>query len=118
MIEDRFTERGLPRSYLRAALLMLVAPGPSHGYELLEQLPELGFIAIDTGGLYRMLRAMEQQGSLESWWEVSTSGPPRRTYALTPEGRAALAVEVAEIESTVGLLGDLVDTAARVLGPS
>lgn len=115
-MEDRFTERGLPRSYLRAALLVLVAPGPSHGYELLEQLPDLGLRAIDTGGLYRMLRTMEQQGSLESWWEDSSSGPPRRTYSLTSEGRAALAVEMVEIESTVGLLGELVDTAARVLG--
>ncbi len=118
MMEGRFTERKLPRSYLRTTLLVLVAPGPSHGYELLEQLPGLGLIAIDTGGLYRMLRSMEQQGSLESWWEISSSGPPRRTYALTPEGRAALAVEVAEIESTVGLLGELVDRATRVLGSS
>lgn len=77
----------LPRNYLRSCLLLLLAEGPSHGYELLGALPPLGLEEPDTGGLYRSLRAMEQEGLVRSWWAPSSSGPARRSYDLTEEGR-------------------------------
>ncbi len=78
---------GLPRNFLRPCLLLLLAERPAHGYELLEQLPSLGLHDTDPGGLYRTLRAMEQEELVTSWWEPSDSGPARRTYDLTEEGR-------------------------------
>lgn len=117
MTVDEPIERGLPRAYLRAVLLVLVAPGPTHGYELLEQVREAGIRVADPGGLYRTLRAMDQHGLFESWWEASSSGPPRRTYALTAAGREALETEMESIRGTVELLGELVDRAEHVLGP-
>jgi PadR family transcriptional regulator PadR len=77
---------GMPRSLLRPMLLLLLAERSSHGYELLEQIGELGLERTDPGGLYRTLRAMEQDGLVASWWEASNSGPARRSYELTPEG--------------------------------
>lgn len=78
---------GLPRSFLRPSLLLLLAEAPSHGYDLLEQLAELGLPTADPGGLYRVLRALEREGLVSSWWETSEAGPARRTYELTDEGR-------------------------------
>jgi PadR family transcriptional regulator PadR len=77
---------GLPRNYLRPWLLLLLAEGTSHGYELLEQLGALGLDRVDPGGLYRSLRAMDEEGLVRSTWQPSTSGPARRTYQLTDEG--------------------------------
>ena len=77
---------GLPRNYLRPCLLLLLAEGTSHGYELLDQVAGLGLDRVDPGGLYRCLRAMEQEGLVRSAWEPSASGPARRTYELTDEG--------------------------------
>lgn len=77
---------GLPRNYLRHGLLLLLAEGAAHGYELLDRLPELGLVQPDPAGVYRALRAMEQEGLVRSWWEPSTSGPARRTYQPTGEG--------------------------------
>ena len=77
---------GLPRNYLRACLLLLIGEAPAHGYDLLEQIDELGVPNTDPGGLYRTLRAMEQDGLVASRWEHSSTGPARRTYALTEEG--------------------------------
>lgn len=76
----------LPRPWLRACLLLLVAEQPAHGYDLLVRLAELGMDRIDAAGLYRALRAMDQEGLLRSSWEPSTEGPARRTYAVTAEG--------------------------------
>ena len=77
---------GLPRNYLRPCLLLLLAEGTAHGYELLDQVAGLGLDRVDPGGLYRCLRAMEQEGLVRSEWEPSASGPARRTYELTDEG--------------------------------
>lgn len=77
---------GLPRNFLRACLLLLLAETPSHGYDLLERLAELGLPSADPGGLYRVLRALERDDLVVSAWETSTSGPARRTYELTDEG--------------------------------
>lgn len=77
---------GLPRNYLRPCLLLLLAEGTSHGYELLDQVVGLGLDRVDPGGLYRCLRSMEQEGLVRSRWQPSSSGPARRTYELTDEG--------------------------------
>lgn len=77
---------GLPKNFLRPCLLLLIGEQPSHGYDLLERLAEIGVRRIDPGGLYRVLRAMEQEGLVTSRWEGSDLGPARRTYELTDEG--------------------------------
>lgn len=77
---------GVPRSFLRPILLLLLAEQPAHGYDLLERTTALGLERTDPGGLYRTLRAMEQEGLVSSWWEASDAGPARRTYAPTSDG--------------------------------
>lgn len=77
---------GLPRNYVRPCLLLALAEGPSHGYDLLVHVAELGLGRTDAGGLYRTLRAMEHEGLVRSWWEHSDTGPARRTYELTAGG--------------------------------
>jgi PadR family transcriptional regulator, regulatory protein PadR len=111
---------GLPRSYLRPVLLLLLAEGSAHGYDLLEQLPDLNLERTDAGSLYRSLRAMEQDGFVRSWWEESPSGPARRTYELTDEGLEWLHVwsgSLAEVHRTLGRYLDRYATVARSAEP-
>jgi DNA-binding PadR family transcriptional regulator len=63
-----------------------------HGYELLERLPEVAPVegGVDVGNLYRLMRALEQDGLVTSEWSADLPGPAKRTYALTAEGRALL----------------------------
>src|SRR6516165_4348646 len=63
------------------ALLLLLRERPRHGYELIELLPELaGGDRIDVGNLYRVLRALESEGIVESEWHGDLPGPAKRTY--------------------------------------
>ena len=96
---------GLPRNYLRPCLLLLLAEAPSHGYDLLEQVGQLGMERTDAGGLYRALRAMEQEQLVDSWWEHSESGPARRTYTLTDEGLDWLHAWAGSLREVSRLLG-------------
>lgn len=100
---------GLSRSYVRPLLLLLLAEGPSHGYELLEQIRHAGVRNADAGGLYRCLRAMEQEDLVTSWWEPSQSGPARRSYLLTDEGRVALREALGSLAEVHRLLGDVLE---------
>ena len=99
----------LPRHYLKPCLLLLLAEGPSHGYELLEQVRRLGIQGAEPGGLYRYLRTMEKDELVSSWWEPSQAGPARRTYILTDAGRDALRASVDSLRDVRRLLVDLVD---------
>lgn len=81
----------LPRSFLRSFLLLaLDRGGRSYGYELFETVQAQGLIT-DLAGVYRALRSMQRHGLVTSVWEPSASGPDRRVYALSDEGRRAAA---------------------------
>lgn len=89
--EERERRGSLPRAYQRACLLILLSEGSAHGYELLEQVRRAGLAGAEAGGLYRCLRSMEEDRLVQSWWEPSQSGPPRRTYMLSATGLEAAA---------------------------
>jgi PadR family transcriptional regulator PadR len=73
------------------ALLALLAARPTHGYELIERLPELtGEERVDVGNLYRALRSLEEEGLVTSEWSAELPGPTRRTYTLTDQGHELL----------------------------
>ena len=102
---ERFGEPGL---------LVLLADGPTHGYQLLEQLPEIvGQERVDVGNVYRELRALEEDGLVASEWRGDLPGPAKRTYTLTPDGEAVLTLWVGALEELRGELNVFVDRAQR-----
>jgi PadR family transcriptional regulator PadR len=72
------------------AVLLLLRERPAHGYDLLEQLPELTGERVDMGNLYRFLRLLEAEGLVRSEWDDEAPGPSKRIYELTDEGRALI----------------------------
>jgi PadR family transcriptional regulator PadR len=94
------------------ALLLLLADGPTHGYELLERLPDLlGEERVDVGNVYRALRALEEEGLVVSEWQAKLPGPARRTYTITDEGRAALQAWLEALEALRDGVGSFLDDA-------
>jgi len=63
-----------------------------YGYQIAKMLEASGpdFPMMKQGTLYPVLRSLEENSLLESTVEPSVSGPPRRYYRITDEGRAAL----------------------------
>ena len=73
------------------ALLLLLRERPAHGYELVEGLQELlPGERIDMGNLYRVLRALEEDGLVASEWHDDVPGPAKRVYRLSDAGAALL----------------------------
>ena len=63
-----------------------------YGYQIAKMLEESSpeFTMMKQGTLYPVLRSLEENGLLESTVEPSVSGPPRRYYMITSDGRSAL----------------------------
>ena len=94
----------LPRNFLRPCVLLLLRECPAHGYDLLERLRAFGLTDPDAGGLYRVLRALEDEGLVQSAWERSAFGPDRRIYALTRAGAQALHRHAKALRATAEVL--------------
>jgi PadR family transcriptional regulator len=87
----RWGVRARVERFSEPALLLLLRERATHGYELLEALPALtGESRVDMGNLYRVLRALEEDGLVRSEWQADAPGPAKRTYELTVEGRRLL----------------------------
>ena len=84
--------------FVEPAVLLLLAEGPRHGYELIERLRPFGFEVNDPATVYKSLRQMEAEGLVTSTWELSSRGPARRVYELTAEGRELLGAWVFTLE--------------------
>lgn len=80
---DKLTQELRRGSLVLATLSQL--DEPKYGYSLIEDLSKLG-LEIEQGTLYPLLRRLEEQGLLESEWNVEGSRP-RRYYIISPDGR-------------------------------
>src|ERR1051325_12048355 len=70
--------------FVEPSLLLLLRERPLHGYELLERLPEVGVEGrVDIGNLYRLLRALEEEGLVSSEWSADVPGPAQGPHQLT-----------------------------------
>jgi len=79
------------RGLLHPWILLSLAQAPAHGYELLERLEKFPAAPkVDPTALYRALRALEEEGLVQSAWDLSESGPARRVYRLTDLGKEHL----------------------------
>lgn len=73
--------------FIEPALLLALHDAPAHGYDLADSLTELvPAERIDMGNLYRLLRALEAEGVVESEWRNDLPGRARRVYRLTETG--------------------------------
>lgn len=100
-----------------AALAVLVKSG-GHGYDVRREIGELtgGELDVDAGGLYRVLRRLEDEGFVVSAWSEGDSGPQRRDYEITEQGRALAEdwlAHLRERQRIAGMLADVLSSALK-----
>jgi PadR family transcriptional regulator PadR len=105
VIHEKLTQE-LRRGILVLATLSQLDEA-KYGYALIDDLSKQG-LEIDQGTLYPLLRRLEEQGLLESEWNVE--GPrPRRYYQISPAGEKLLQALVAEWQALVDVMADLLN---------
>ena len=66
------------------------ADEPLYGYQIAKMIGGDPETAMKQSALYPVLRSLEKNGLLESRVEPSVSGPPRKYYNITGDGRETL----------------------------
>jgi DNA-binding PadR family transcriptional regulator len=85
--------------HLPAFILLVLAEEPRHGGGIHEALSQrLPALKLDTGAVYRSLKALEAEGELSSSWDTSSPGPARKIYHMTAKGWDRLDSWKTEIE--------------------
>ncbi len=96
---------------LRRGILVLATLSqlrePKYGYALIDELARHG-LDIELGTLYPLLRRLEDQGLLQSEWNVDGSRP-RRYYQISPSGENVLAGLITEWEDLTGVIERLLE---------
>ena len=89
-------------------LLLLARMQQGHGYALASEAESLAMTgsALDAPVIYRTLRQLEAEGCVASDWDTAGSGPARRLYRLTPQGRQRLDQWASVIESMAGAMNE------------
>ncbi|MGN0327861.1 MAG: PadR family transcriptional regulator [Lachnospira sp.] len=92
-MDDKYG-RQMKKGVLDMLVLKLLERGSCYGYQLINELKEKSketFLLKD-GTLYPILYRLEDEGLVESRWsEAKGKQVPRKYYAITDEGKNALA---------------------------
>lgn len=82
----------LRRGVIEHCVLALLDRGPRYGFDLVRELAAVEGLGTSEGTIYPLLSRLRKEGLLDTSWQPSDQGPPRRYYELTAAGRTALEV--------------------------
>jgi PadR family transcriptional regulator PadR len=80
----------LRRGVVEYCVLASLREAERYGFELVQALGGSNVVLIAEGTIYPLLARLRREGSVETTWRESTTGPPRRYYRLTQNGHDAL----------------------------
>jgi PadR family transcriptional regulator PadR len=92
--------------------LALLHDTERYGFELVRALAAADGLVTSEGTLYPLLGRLRREGVVDTTWRESPFGPPRRYYALTPTGEAALAAFRGEWTRFRSSVDNLLETGA------
>ena len=87
-VENVLTQ--MRKGVLEFCVLAHLRGGPAYGLEIASALGRYELLFASEGTLYPLLARLRKQGWVETNWQQSRTGPPRRYYALTSEGRSTV----------------------------
>jgi len=83
------TKVQMRKGILEFCILGVISKGEVYASDILEGLKAANLLVVE-GTVYPLLTRLKNSGLLTYEWKESTSGPPRKYFTLTDQGRAAL----------------------------
>ena len=83
------TKAQMRKGVLEYCILSILRDGEAYTSDILETLKGAKMLVVE-GTIYPLLTRLKNAGLLAYRWEESTSGPPRKYYALTETGQLFL----------------------------
>lgn len=83
------TQIQMRKGIIEYCVLLIISNGEIYASDIIAELKEAKLLVVE-GTLYPLLTRLKNNGLLSYNWVESTSGPPRKYYTLTPEGKKVL----------------------------
>ncbi len=83
------TQTQMRKGILEYCILSIIARDETYASDIIAELKKAQLLVVE-GTLYPLLTRLKNNGLLTYNWVESTSGPPRKYYALSPKGRKVL----------------------------
>ncbi|MGB1033278.1 MAG: PadR family transcriptional regulator [Flavobacteriales bacterium] len=83
------TKAQMRKGVLEYCILSILAQREAYPSDIIMSLKEAKLIVVE-GTLYPLLTRLKNAGLLQYRWEESSSGPPRKYYSLTENGKLFL----------------------------
>ena len=83
------TQTQMRKGILEYCILSVIAKGEIYASDIISELKKARLLVVE-GTLYPLLTRLKNNGLLSYNWVESTSGPPRKYYVLSDEGRKVL----------------------------
>ena len=80
------TQAQMRKGILEYCILSILSRGEAYPSEILESLESAKLLVVE-GTLYPLLTRLKNMELLSYRWEESTSGPPRKYYDITTQGK-------------------------------
>jgi len=77
------------KGILEYCVLLIISKGQIYASDIIAELKSAKLLVVE-GTLYPLLTRLKNNGLLSYIWVESTSGPPRKYYVLTDEGKTIL----------------------------
>ncbi len=77
------------KGFLEFPVLLIIGAKATYAPDILKQLKRANLIVVE-GTLYPLLSRLKRFALVEYEWQESKSGPPRKMYSITPEGKGVL----------------------------
>lgn len=85
MINPENTKAQMRKGILEYCILTVLSKKEAYPSDIIEELKKVKLIVVE-GTLYPLLTRLKNDGLLNYNWVESSSGPPRKYYALTEDG--------------------------------
>ncbi len=80
------TKAQMRKGVLELCILSIISEGEAYPSDIINKLKEAKLIVVE-GTLYPLLTRLKNAGLLHYTWKESTSGPPRKYFHITEDGK-------------------------------
>lgn len=77
----------LKKGVIELLVLSLLTQEDKYGYEIVDAVSH--YVELSEGSIYPLLKRLQKDSLVDTYWKESTSGPPRKYYKITDTGKVS-----------------------------
>ena len=90
-------------------ILGLIKSKETYAFEMVQELEKIDGMVLSEGTIYPLLKRLQTDELISSFWSESDSGPPRKYYRITEKGKNLLEKMMIEWSQFTGFINNILE---------